>query len=249
MRTTRLVFNDLQNEFDVIARENLRSIKGGVASSGDNPWNEFFTNQLGVPAISGQDSEGNLKVSIDGGATWMSVVFQLESVSVTGIGSFNRPSMFNSSYDGFGISWADPYGNSYGSSGGNGNASSGYAGGTMLVSGQAGATAFDIFSLMNGALGISATAAATSASIAKLESQMAFATTSKIFGVLDIVSNVYEIAYSEEDMNHKLEDGAQALIGIALIFTGPVGAIVGGVALGAWEIYEYYRDHQPVNAE
>ncbi len=64
-----------------------------------------------------------------------------------------------------------------------------------------------------------------------------------------LLSNVYEIAYSEEDMNHKLEDGTQTLIGIALIFTGPVGAIVGGVALGVWEIYENYRDHQPVTAE
>ena len=33
MRTTRLAFNDLQNGFDVIAQENLRSIKGGVAST------------------------------------------------------------------------------------------------------------------------------------------------------------------------------------------------------------------------
>ena len=119
MRTTRLAFNDLQNGFDVIARENLRSIKGGVEySGGSNPFSEWISSQLGKPAITGQDAEGNLLVSTDGGATWMSVVFQLDSVSVTGIGNWNRPSMFTSVYDGFHASWADTYGVTYGLTGG-----------------------------------------------------------------------------------------------------------------------------------
>lgn len=168
---------------------------------------------------------------------------------VTATRTYDEPPVFD--YNNYSLIPPNSGGGVIGSSGGNGNTGSGFAGGTMLSSGSAGATTLDIVSAMIGSLGLSATFASSSAIALKLETQAAFTTTSRIFGVLDVLTNIYEIAFSEEDMNHKLEDGAQALVGIALAFvvTNPVGLVVGGIALAAWEIYEYDRDHTPILEE
>ena len=137
------------------------------------------------------------------------------------------------------------YGTGYSSNSGfssnGGYANGGYdTGGSH--SGSSGQNYFDIFSMMNSCLGTAATHAQVAATAANLESTLMFTKTARVFAVLDIASNVLEIFDDQASANQKFEDGAQAVLGIALIFGGPVTAVVGGAILLGWEVYEYNRD-------
>ncbi|WP_158542182.1 DUF362 domain-containing protein [Pedobacter chinensis] len=111
----------------------------------------------------------------------------------------------------------------------------------FVASGQ-GTSAYDVAGLMLAAFGLSASHAEIAATAANLEAtaMSGFKTASRIFGVIDIASNVIEFA---QDPNW--EDAGQAVLGIALTFgaMNPATAIVGGIILAAWELYEYKRDH------
>ncbi|MEH3111740.1 hypothetical protein [Pedobacter terrae] len=102
----------------------------------------------------------------------------------------------------------------------------------------------DVAGMMNTSLGTANSWAQASAIAAKLEVAAQFATAGKIFGYLDVASNVLEITDSKQSMLQNVEDGGQAVLGVALIFAGgPVTIVAGGIILAAWELWEYKRDN------
>lgn len=103
-------------------------------------------------------------------------------------------------------------------------------------------SAYDVASLMLTSLGVAASHADIAANAARLEATAlsGFKTASRIFGAIDIASNLIEF-YNEPNW----EDAGQAVLGIALTFgaLNPATAIVGGIILTAWELWEYKREH------
>lgn len=110
----------------------------------------------------------------------------------------------------------------------------------MIASGTPNTSLYDIVGLMATSLGTAAMFADVSASVAKLESAAMLTTALRLFGAYDVVNNGVEFF---EDPN--AEDFFQAGIGIVLIvgLVNPFATVGVGIALSAWELYEYQRDH------
>jgi len=222
MKTMRLNFNDLDKNLEVVRTENLVSIKGGL---------EAVERQYEY-AI---DPNGNFYWRYAGTEDWYAWTNLQEAEIVHHQSQPNWGTyVTHNPYNGGG------YGGGSGGSGGTGNSET-YTQ-TLVASSYGGATLLDIAGAMNTALGMAASHAQVAAIALELETKM-FTTTSNIFAAFDIGLNLWEIFATEQDMAHQLEDWGQVALGVAIIFSGPVGAIVGGVVLAGWEIYEYQRDH------
>ncbi len=149
----------------------------------------------------------------------------------------------SSGYGSNGYYGSSGYDGSNGYYGSSGYGSNGASIGAFVNSGQAGYSFLDIAGFMNSALGTAASHADVAATAAKLENSLRFTNTARVFAVFDIGSNVMEIFNDKATADQKLEDGGQTVLGIALIFAGPVTVLVGGTLLVGWELYEYNRDN------
>lgn len=229
MQTQRLTFAQMQQEFEALPLITLKAIKGGVRA--EDPETEWGTH------------EGILYMRTPGGEWEYYATLAEITVTPTPPSSFNWGSLYSIGYNPFGIGGVGGVGDSGGGGGGSGNTGSNQTyTQTLIASAQAGATLLDIAGAMNTALGMAASHAQAAATVLELESRL-FTTTSNFFAVFDIGLNVWEIFATEQDMAHKLEDWGQVALGIGIIFSAPIGAIIGGVVLAGWEIYEYKRDH------
>lgn len=126
MKNIRLQFNQLSAALDVIERENLRAIKGGVDGSSNTPVTDWISQKLGITVISGYDEEGfwAIKTSMEG--NWIRVNFSLQEVEIVGHGTYSKPSHFVYTENPFGPSWTsnETSGGGGGSNGGGSGAPS-----------------------------------------------------------------------------------------------------------------------------
>jgi hypothetical protein len=231
-----LAFEQLESEMELIFADQMRNFVGGEGSSGGG-----F--EYGI------DSSGNLYYRPQGSDTW-AAYNQLDEVEITGFASSGSSGSSGGFSSGFptGFDWGSwkDMDNSHpnGFSGPNGYTYPNGQPGAYVTSGSAGMSFLDIAGLLNTSLGLASTQAQVSALAAKLETAVQFGHVARVFGVIDVASNVYEIFDNKASAMQQLEDGTQAAVGIALILAGgPLTLAIGGICLAGWELYEYTRDH------
>lgn len=111
-------------------------------------------------------------------------------------------------------------------------------------------TLSDLFQTMASTLGIAIDHAAIAAKVAEIEHLAKnLEKGSRFFAAMDIGGNIFE-AYDDArkgNIYSYLEDVGQAALGVGIVVAEltPVGAIILGGGLFAWETYEYIREHNP----
>ncbi|MCX2494730.1 hypothetical protein OQX63_14680 [Pedobacter sp. PF22-3] len=242
---TKFTLDQLSNDLETISTNELFRTLGGL--------------QDGQPTYQyAIDPNGNLYWRIEGNDTWTAWSNLGITVTPNGESQPAPPAFDFTNYGLIGGFWPSQGGDSGGGSGGGSTGIGGTSPGgettpvgqlkpTAMIQGHSGMTAVDVVGMINTAYGLAATFAATASVAASLESKTAFATVSRVFGVVDVALNVIELFDAEADAKHRLEDLGQIGIGIALLFAGPAVAVAGGIGLAAWELYEYQRDHSQPN--
>lgn len=105
-----------------------------------------------------------------------------------------------------------------------------------------GTSLYEVISIMNIALGQAANHGDAAMSILNLKNTLDginMTAANRLFVVYDVASNAMEFI---EDPNW--EDLAQGGFAIALVFSNPTTAIIGGALLAGWELYEYVQENK-----
>lgn len=242
MKRNILSFERIHSTMETLGVEERTAIKGG-AEPGEI--SQYLSQLLGASVIS-DNINGTWVISVNGSA-WIPLTFHLEEVTIysNGGGQQMTANVSDMALAGWNVVLNQAIIDSMGGGGGGGTGS-GTSNepvlnqNTFISSGPANTSLYDIVGLMATSLGAAASHADIAASVMKLETAATFTTVSRVFGAFDVLSNTIEFV---ADPN--IEDFAQAALGVVLIVgvSNPITAVGLGVALSAWELYEYKRDH------